>query len=83
MCNFHVGVDGIEQEFGISFTDYFASELSELAAPDGAVEHGFVRIAPDALEVVGDGRLFVRNVAMVFDRHSRAHAGPRAFSRTV
>jgi oxygen-independent coproporphyrinogen III oxidase len=83
MCNFHVGMAEIERAFGISFTEYFADELAELRAPEGAVEHGFVEIGPDAVEVVGDGRLFVRNVAMVFDRHSRAHAGPRAFSRTV
>jgi oxygen-independent coproporphyrinogen-3 oxidase len=83
MCNFHVEPVEIERAFGIVFDDYFAAELAELREPEGAVEHGFVRVGPDALEVVGDGRLFVRNVAMVFDRHSRAHAGPRAFSRTV
>ncbi len=83
MCNFHVDVAEIERAFAISFADYFAAELAELRAQDGAVEHGFVRISPAALEVLGDGRLFVRNVALAFDRHARDHAGARAFSRTV
>jgi oxygen-independent coproporphyrinogen III oxidase len=83
MCNFHVDLAEIERAFGLSCADYFAAELAELREPDGPVEHGFVRIGPQTIDVVGDGRLFVRNVAMVFDRHSRTHAGPRAFSRTV
>jgi len=84
MCNFHLDLAEVERAFGISFAAYFADELAELSGPGGAVEHGFVRLRPAALEVVGDGRLFVRNVAMVFDRHLRQHdPGARTFSRTV
>lgn len=84
MCNFYLDRAEIERRFGIDFGDYFRVELGELAADDGPVRHGFLRIEPDHLEVVGHGRLFVRNIAMVFDRYLRAkrHDKP-TFSRTI
>jgi oxygen-independent coproporphyrinogen-3 oxidase len=82
MCNFRVAVPDVESRFGIGFASYFARELGELAA--GPAADGFVRIAPDRLEVTPPGRLFVRNVAMIFDRHLRGRTGEKpVFSRTV
>jgi oxygen-independent coproporphyrinogen-3 oxidase len=84
MCNFWVDRREIEQRFGIDFGAYFATELEELAAPEGPASHGFVRLGPDQIEIVGDGRLFVRNVCMTFDRHLRdKQPGTKVFSRTV
>jgi len=84
MCNFHLDRHEIERRFGIDFGAYFAPELAELAAPDGPVEHGFVAVSPERIEVVGNGRLFVRNVCMTFDRHLRGKSGAKnIFSRTV
>ena len=43
-----------------------------------------LEIHPDRLEVVGEGRLFVRNVCMTFDRYLRSKSDDRPlFSRTV
>ena len=84
MCNFHLDVREVEAAFGIDFGSYFATELEELARPDGPVAHGFLEIRPDGLDVVGDGRLFVRNVCMTFDRYLRAKPTDKPlFSRTV
>ncbi len=84
MCNFHLDRDEVEARFGIDFADYFATELAALTAPDGPVRHGFLELRPESLEVVGNGRLFVRNIAMVFDRHLRGKKGDKPiFSRTV
>jgi oxygen-independent coproporphyrinogen-3 oxidase len=84
MCNFHLSVADWEARFGRSFAAEYAAEIAELAAPGGPAEHGFVRVTPGALEVTPVGTLFVRNLAMVFDRHLRAKRGDRpAFSRTV
>ena len=48
------------------------------------MSHGFVRLGPEQIEIVGDGRLFVRNVCMAFDRYLRAkQPGARVFSRTI
>ncbi len=84
MCNFYLDRAEIENDFGIDFGSYFETELRELSGPDGPVAHGFLEIRPDHLEVVGNGRLFVRNVAMVFDRYLRTkHRDKPIFSRTV
>ena len=84
MCNFHLDTGEIEKRFGIDFSNYFARELEELAAPDGPVDHGFLSIHPDRLEVTGNGKLFVRNICMVFDSYLQDRLGGKpVFSRTV
>jgi oxygen-independent coproporphyrinogen-3 oxidase len=83
MCNFHVGRAAIEQRFGIGFDRYFAGELDQLAGSEGPVAHGFLRIDRDGLTVTPDGRLFVRNICMTFDRYLPAHESKPVFSRTI
>ncbi len=84
MCNFHLDRSEVERRFGIDFGSYFETELAELAGPDGPVSHGFLRIHPDHLEVVGNGRLFIRNICMTFDRYLRNKQSDKPlFSRTV
>ena len=83
MCNFRVVRSEVEARFPIEFAKYFAHELAEL--DESAVADGFVTIDDAAITVTPLGRLFVRNVAMVFDRHLRARAtsATPVFSRTV
>jgi oxygen-independent coproporphyrinogen-3 oxidase len=83
MCNFRVVRSEVESRFAIEFATYFARELAEL--DESAVADGFVTIDDAAIAVTPLGRLFVRNVAMVFDRHLRARAASAipVFSRTV
>lgn len=84
MCNFRLEVDEIERRFEIRFEQYFERELRELARPEGPIAHGFLSVEPRRLEVIGHGRLFVRNIAMVFDAHLRQRKAERqVFSRTV
>jgi oxygen-independent coproporphyrinogen-3 oxidase len=84
MCNFHLDVREIERAHGIDFARYFETELAELRAPEGPIAHGFVELVADSIDVVGDGRLFLRNVCMTFDRYLRtAKPGSPVFSRTV
>jgi oxygen-independent coproporphyrinogen-3 oxidase len=82
MCNFAIDTAEVESRFGIRFADYFAVELEELKTPQ---ESGFVRVAPGRIEVTERGRLFIRNIGMIFDRYLRAkRAGDRqVFSRTI
>jgi oxygen-independent coproporphyrinogen-3 oxidase len=84
MCNFFLDRGEVERQFKIEFGSYFATELSELAEQDGPVDHGFLKMDDDHLQVVGDGRLFIRNICMVFDRYLRTKKpGQKMFSRTV
>jgi oxygen-independent coproporphyrinogen-3 oxidase len=82
MCNFHLQRAAVEARFGIDFDRYFAPELAELAA--GPVAHGFLEVGPKGLLVTPRGRLFVRNICMVFDRYLRARTADKpVFSRTI
>ena len=82
MCNFGVDRRAIEERFGIRFDDYFASELEELGGAPRA--DGLVELTADRVQVTPLGRLLVRNVAMIFDRHLRERTGGQpVFSRTV
>jgi oxygen-independent coproporphyrinogen-3 oxidase len=84
MCNFRADAAAFEARFGVPFAATFAAELAELRAPDGPVEHGFVRESAGGLEVTETGTLFVRNLCMVFDRYRReSRGGTPVFSRTV
>ncbi len=83
MCNFSVEIGSIEAAHGITFADYFARDLDLLRAHE---REGLVRVSSEAIEVTAAGQLFVRNLAMCFDRHLRdAEMDPRqpVFSRTV
>ena len=82
MCNFHLDGADVSRRFGIDFAAYFARELQELR--EGPVVDGFLELEGGRLEVTPRGRLFVRNVCMVFDRYLRERtAGTPVFSRTV
>jgi oxygen-independent coproporphyrinogen-3 oxidase len=85
MCNGRVEVREVEARFGLDFHDYFAAELAELTAPGSAQADGLVEIGAASLDVTPIGRMFVRNVCMVFDRYLRARTGGTTpvFSRTV
>jgi oxygen-independent coproporphyrinogen-3 oxidase len=84
MCNFRVRAALVEELFGIDFFRYFRTELEELRAPEGPVAQGFVVISEEGVQVTPLGRLFIRNVAMVFDRYLRQKRGEKpVFSRTI
>ncbi len=82
MCNFRVEFAAIEARHGIDFCAYFAEDLAALAAHEA---DDMVKVGTDAIEVTPIGELFVRNLAMCFDRYLREKQDPEkpVFSRTV
>lgn len=83
MCMNRVDKGSVEEAFGINFDDYFAGELADLAP---MVADELLEITPDALELNFLGRLFARNIAMVFDAYLRRPATDQRkpqFSRTL
>jgi oxygen-independent coproporphyrinogen-3 oxidase len=73
----------IEKEFGLeSFDETFASAVARLPefVGDGMVVH-----TADEIRVTAMGRIFIRNVAMLFDAYleKKAPDAPRIFSRTL
>jgi oxygen-independent coproporphyrinogen-3 oxidase len=83
MCNFHLDAGALRSRFGVALEDRFAPELDRLTAPGGPAADGLVRVERGGLTVTEPGRLFVRNVCMVFDTYLAAHEGRPVFSRTV
>jgi len=80
MCDFELDFETMGRSHAIAFTEAFALELAALAplAADGLLE-----LSAEALRVTPRGRLLVRAVAMVFDRHLR-ESKPRAqYSRVI
>ncbi len=85
MCNAHLDVREVERRFGIRFQDYFARELAELTGPESPAADGLVTVTDRVIEATDTGRLFIRNVCMVFDRYlqARSQSTQPVFSRTV
>ena len=83
MCNFEVRPAEIEAQFGIDFASTFAADLA-LLEPHAAA--GMVEVTPEHIRATPKGELFVRNLAMCFDRYQRekhADGDKPMFSRTV
>ena len=84
MCNFRVDKGEVEERFGVDFDRYFAHELRVL---EDLQRDGFLAVESTELRAGTLGRLFPRNVAMVFDAHLRRkrenESGGPVFSRTV
>jgi len=64
LCHTVVRKDEIENESGISFDSSFAKELERLQE---FRSDGLVVLSPEEIRVTLLGRIFIRNVAMVFD----------------
>lgn len=83
MCNFRVDTRRVERRHGIRFPEYFADDLRLL---EGHEREGLVRVEDDRIVATPAGELFVRNLAMCFDRYQRekhANEAKPVFSRTV
>lgn len=82
LCHTVIPKNEIEREFSIVFDDYFASELSKL---DFFRDEGLVTLAPGEIRVTALGRIFIRNVAMTFDRylHEQQMDHRPLFSKTL
>jgi oxygen-independent coproporphyrinogen-3 oxidase len=79
LCHSVVVKSEVEREQNFCFDEHFAEEMTRL----GELERdGLVRLDADRIQIEPIGRVFVRNVAMVFDAYLRAGERQR-FSSTV
>ncbi len=79
MCNLGVSFKKIEDMFGIRFEDYFSEELENLKELE---EDGLIEVKDRSIKVLPQGRLLIRNVAMVFDAYLK-NKKELKFSRTI
>jgi oxygen-independent coproporphyrinogen-3 oxidase len=80
MCDFVLRPAEVEARHGIRFAEYFDLEVAALAP---MVADGLVEVTPEAIRVTPKGRLLVRPVAMLFDRHLREAAEEKRYSRVI
>ena len=83
LCHCVIKKREVERQFGIaSFDEKFAREVAQLPA---FVADGLVEPRTDEVRVTPLGRIFIRNVAMLFDPYllKRPADQPKVFSRTL
>jgi oxygen-independent coproporphyrinogen-3 oxidase len=82
LCHTVIYKDEISREFAIDFESYFADELRRLQP---FLEDGLVTLAPSEIRATWLGRIFIRNLAMLFDPYlekQQLNAKP-LFSKTL
>ena len=82
LCHTVISKQEIEREFAISFDEYFAPEIASLEEP---AADGLVTVDSAEIRVAPLGRIFIRNIAMVFDRylHEQQMDQKPLFSKTL
>lgn len=79
MCQFALSKKDYENEFKESFDEHFSSEVASL---DHFYDDAILEHFSEGIKVTALGRLFLRNVAMVFDEYLKTPKSA-TFSRTV
>jgi oxygen-independent coproporphyrinogen-3 oxidase len=80
MCQFQVCKDTIRNAWLIDFDTYFAVEWKAL---DAFEAEGLIERDANWITVTARGRLLIRSICMVFDRHLQADIQRRRYSRTI
>jgi len=79
-CHFRLSKEALEIAYLIDFDRYFAQELEALKA---LANDGLVEVDDEWITVTPAGRLLVRAVCMVFDRHLRGAQQLTRYSRVM
>ncbi len=80
MCHFELSFASVEAAHGIEFRSYFATELEALSE---MVDAGLLRIEAQGIVVLPPGRMLVRAISMVFDKHLRADRESKRYSKVI
>jgi oxygen-independent coproporphyrinogen III oxidase len=82
LCHTVILKNELEQEFDIAFDEYFAEEMAQL---DRFHAEGLVTLPPGEIRATPLGRIFIRNIAMAFDRylHEQQMDKKPLFSKTL
>lgn len=78
MSHFQLRKSDIENKYHISFDEYFSQELEELIPLEA---DGLVSLSTNDIQITDIGRLLVRNIAVIFDTHTRMRE--TKFSRAI
>lgn len=80
MCRGEINYDSFLNETGLIFHDKFHDELERLKEPES---DGLLHLMNNGFRITSTGRLFLRNIAMVFDDYLTQKHHKSAYSKTV
>ena len=80
ICHFNLFFDEIEDLYKINFREYFSDELYDL---ENMVEDGLLTIDDEHIEVLPEGRFFIRNICSVFDIYMVEEKVKKHFSKMI
>ncbi|MDR8393176.1 oxygen-independent coproporphyrinogen III oxidase [Aliifodinibius sp. S!AR15-10] len=80
MCRKSLSKSEMEEKWGIDFETYFGDALQNLVELE---RDGLVSINRNEIVITEKGRLFLRNIAICFDRYLNRGKTDRNFSKTV
>jgi len=79
ICHFELDYAGIEKQYNIKFSEYFAQELETLQQMQ---QDELLTISDNSIQVLPKGRLLIRNICMTFDFYLR-QAKEQRFSKVI
>ena len=80
ICHFTLSFAEVEREWGISFADYFSSELTNL---QDMMADGLLTMDDTRIRVEPKGRLLIRNICMQFDAYLKSKESASSFSKVI
>jgi oxygen-independent coproporphyrinogen-3 oxidase len=80
MCFDTLDFGKFEDAHGIEFTQYFAAELANL---EPLAEDDLIQLEESSIRITPRGRLLLRSIAMVFDRHLNRKENDGRFSKAI
>jgi len=80
ICSFALDYATFARRFGVDFSSRFAAELHRLAP---LADDGLLRLDAAGFSITDKGRLLIRNICMVFDRHLAPAAQQLRFSKAI
>jgi oxygen-independent coproporphyrinogen-3 oxidase len=78
MSHFQLHKQDIENKYQINFDEYFSEELEALKSLEA---DGLVSLSKNQIQITDIGRLLVRNIAVIFDTHTKMRE--TKFSRAI
>jgi len=80
MCYDRLDFDDFDASHGIDFRNYFKSELERMQP---LAQDDLIELEADGINITAKGRLLLRCIAMVFDRHMAEIDTDKRFSRAI
>ncbi len=79
MCNLELNYNTVSTQIGVDFEKTFAKELTEIH--EEFAYDGLVNFTEKGIEITNTGRLYIRNIAMKFDKYLQTDKS--LYSKTV